>query len=70
MAAMSGGGSRPLPLVNWGMAGKDVPRAFIRIGFVAEYLDEGRGIFVSRHIRHLPSQPPTDHQNDRALGEH
>ena len=49
---------------------KDVPRAVIRIGFSAEYLDEGRGIFVSRpkSVTALPTN--RDHQNDRALGEH
>jgi hypothetical protein len=59
------------PLVDWGMA-KDVPRAVIRIGLRAEYVDEGRGIFVSRLKRKpsQPSHPHTDHQNDRALGEH
>ena len=36
---------------------KDVPRAVIRIGVRAEYLDEGRGIFVSRRLPSLPSRP-------------
>jgi hypothetical protein len=49
---------------------KDVPRVIIRTGVRAEYLDESRGIFVSRPFRHSPPINPTDHQNDRALGEH
>ena len=43
-------------LVDWGMA-KDVPRAVIRIGVPAEYVGEGRGIFVSQVIPSLPSRP-------------
>ena len=48
------------PLVDWCMA-KDVPRALIRTGDDAEYLDESRGIFVSRPPS-LPSRPNQDHR--------
>jgi hypothetical protein len=41
---------------------KDVPRAVIRIGFGAEYRDEGRGIFVFRPSRHCPPDLTQDHR--------
>jgi len=49
---------------------KDVPRALIRTGSVADYAGESRGIFVFSAISVTALPTHQDHQNDRALGEH